>query len=181
MRNCFIEEAIEASSFTFVFVHFFGFLRGTNHLVQELRIDGKLVHEVGGLSRVSQQTLAPFFRLIVFVFVSIISTFHSIHLRLQRFRLNASYQLADELHLSASSLTFFTWNGSINLEGIKQIVLRKYDFLKLLFRDRCKFFPECLKRQHFSFFCTFGQGLVRICVGRFIVVMGAFVSHVHTV
>ena len=72
MRDRFIQEAIEASSFTFVFIDFSGFLRGTNLLIQELRIDGKLVHEVGGLFRVSQQALAPLFCLIVFAFVSII-------------------------------------------------------------------------------------------------------------
>ena len=181
MRDRFIQEAIEASSFTFVPIRFYGFLRGTNLLMQELRIDGKLVHEVGDLFRVSQQALAPLFCLIVFAFVSIISTFHSIYLCLKRLWLNAPHQLADELHLSASSLALFGWNGSITLEGIKQVFLRKYDFLKLLFRKRGDFLAECLKCQHFSFFCTFGRNLAGVFIGRFVVVMGAFITHVHSV
>ncbi len=181
MLDRFIEKAIEDSSFTFIFIQFFGFLRGTNRLIQELSIDVKLVHEVRGLFWVSQQALAPLVRLIVFTFVSIISTFYSIHLRLQRFWLNAPHQLADELQLSTSSLTLFGWNGSINLEGIKQIVLRKYDFLKLLFRKRGEFMSECLKCQHFSFFCTFGRNLAVVFVDRFLIVMGVFVTHVRTV
>ena len=181
MRDRFIQEAIEASSFTFVPVRFYGFLRGTNLLMQELRIDGKLVHEVGDLFRVSQQALAPLFCLIVFGFVTIVSAFQSIHLFLKRLRLNAPHQLADELHLSASSLALFGWNGSITLEGIKQVFLRKYDFLKLLFRKRGDFLAECLKCQHFSFFCTFGRNLAGVFIGRFVVVMGAFITHVHSV
>ena len=181
MPDRFIQKAIEASSFTFILIHFFGFPRGTNSLIQELRIDGKLVHEVGGLVRVSQQALAPLFRLIAFMFVSIISTFHSIHLCLQRLWLNAPHQLADELHLSASSLALFGWNGSITLEGIKQVFLKKCDFLKLLFRKRGEFLAECLKCQHFSFFCTFGRNLAGVFIGRFVVVMGVFITHVRSV
>ena len=40
MRDRFVQEAVEASCFTFVFTQFFGFLRGPNHLIQLLRIGG---------------------------------------------------------------------------------------------------------------------------------------------
>ena len=181
MRDRFVQETVEASCFAFVFIQFFGFLRGPNHLIQLLRIGRKLINEVSGLLRVNQQAFAPLFRLMMFAFVTIIWVFQSIQLFLYRAWFNAPHQLTDELHLSASGLTPFGRDRSINLEGIKQIILREFDFLKLPFRERCQFVSECLECQHVSFFCTFGRNLARVFVDRFVIVMGAFVVHVFKV
>ena len=181
MRDRFVQEAVETSRFTFVFAQFLGFLRGPNHLIQLLRIGRKLINEVSGSLRVNQQACAPLFRLVMFAFVSIICVFQSIQLFLYRPWLNAPHQLTDELHLSASGLTPFDRDRSINLEGIKQIILREFDFLKLLFRERCQLASECLECQHVSFFCTFGRNLARVFFGWFVIVMGAFVVHVFEV
>lgn len=181
MRDRFVQEAVEASCFTLVFTQFFGFLRGPNHLIQLLRIGGKLINEASSLLRINQQAFAPLFRLVMFAFVGIICMFQSIQLFSYRLRLNTPHQLTDKLHLSSSCLTPFGWDGSINLKRIKQFVLSELDFLKLLIRECRQFLSECLKCQHISFFGTFGWNLAGVCVDRFVIVMGAFVVHVFKV
>ena len=154
MRDRFVQEAVEASCFTFVFAQFFGFLRGPNHLIQLLRIGRKLINEASSLLRINQQAFAPLFRLVMFAFVSIICMFQSIQLFSHRLWLNAPHQLTDKLHLSSSGLTPFGRDGSINLKRIKQFVLSEFDFLKLLIRVlpvlvRVLEVPTCLVFLHF--------------------------------
>ena len=178
MRDRSEEEAIESPGFTSIFAHFFSFFCCPNHLIQSLRIGTKLIQEYGGLFRVSQQAFAPFLRLMVCLVVSLTKISYGIQLCLQGLWLDATHQFADKLHLSAPGLMLLGRDRSINPKGITQIALREFDFLKLVFRESRQFLSECLKRRHFSFFCTFGRNLVGVIVDRFVIVRGAFIIHV---
>ena len=111
----------------------------------------------------------------------VVSGFHRVQLRLKRVGLNAAHYFTDELHLPTARFMPLFWNTSVEFKCLTQCIFGKLNFLKLLLRQVCKFLAERLKRQHFTFFCTFRPYLWAFIVDQFIILKGAFVIHVREV
>lgn len=175
------ERAIQTTCLTFVFVQFACLFGCANQLVQSLRIGGEFVQKIGCLFRIIQQAVTPLFGLMMLTLLLVGSGFHCVQLRLKRFRLNAAHHFTNKLHLPTARFMLFFWDTSVEFERLAQRIFGKLNFLKLLFRQGRKFLAERLKRQHFTFFCTFRRRLQAFIVDQFIILKGAFVIHVREV
>ena len=100
---------------------------------------------------------------------------------MKRVGLNTAHHFTDKLHLPTAGFMLFFWNTSVEFKRLTQRIFGKLNFLKLLFRQGRKFLAECLKRQHFTFFCTFRRRLQAFIVDQFIILKGAFVIHAREV
>ena len=176
-----IERAIQPTCLTFVFVQFSCLFGCANQLIQSLRIGGEFIQKIGCLFRIIQQAVTPLFGLMMLTLLFVGSCFYCVQLRLKRVLLNTAHHFTDKLHLPTAGFMLFFWNTSVEFERLAQRIFVKLNFLKLLFRQGRKFLAECLKRQHFTFFCTFRPRLQAFIVDQFIILKGAFVIHVREV
>ena len=176
-----MERAIQTTCLTFVFVQFSSLFGCANQLVQSLCIGGKFVQKIGYLFRIIQQAVTPLFGLMMLTLLFVGNCFHCFQLRLKRVGPNTAHHFANKLHLPTACFTPFVRNTSVEFKRLAQRIFGKLNFLKLLFRQSRKFLAECLKRQHFTFLCTFRQRLPAFIVDQFVILKGAFVIHVRAV
>ena len=175
------EREIQTARLTSVFVQFSCLFGRANQPIQSLRIGGKLIQKIGCLFRIIQQAVTPLFGLAMLTLFFIVSGFHRVQLHLKRVGLNTAHYFTDKLHLPTARFMLFLWNTSVKFKRLAQCVLGKLNFLKLLRRQGCEFLAERLKRQHFTFFCTFRRHLEAFIVDQFIILRGASVIHVREV
>ena len=181
MGNRLIERAVQTARFAFVFIQFACFFRGANQLVQSLGIGRVVIQKVSRFFGILEQAISPLFGLMMLPLLLVVGIFHRFQLCLKRVRFDAAHHFANKLHLTPARLVLFIRNGSVKFQGFAQFVFREHNFFKLLVRQRSELLAERLKRQHFTFFCTFRRSLKELVVDQFVILKGAFVIHVREV
>ena len=181
MGDSLIECAIQTTCLTFVFVQVLRLFGCANQLVESLYIGGKFIQKIGSLFRIIQQAVTPLFGLMMLTLSFVVSGFHRVQLPSKQVGLNTAHNFSDKLHLPTARFMLLLWNTSVELKRRAQCIFGKLDFLKLLLRQSSKLLAERLKRQHFTFFCTFRRRLPAFIVDQFIGLKGAFVTHVRAV
>ena len=181
MGDGFIKHAIQTARLAFIFIQFSRFSGRSNQLVEPLRIGLKRIQKGSRVFGFLKQSITPLLGLVMFPLFGVIGVLHRIQLRLQTLRCHTAHDFTDKLHLPTARFMLFFWNTSVEFKRLAQRIFGKLNFLKLLFRQGRKFLAERLKRQHFTFFCTFRRRLQAFIVDQFIILKGAFVIHVREV
>lgn len=181
MGNCLIKRTVQTARFALIFIQFARFSRSPNQLIESLRIGCEHIQKFSRLFGITQQAITPLFRLMMFPFVFTGRVCHGIQLRLQRIGFNAPHHFADKLHLTAASLMLFVRNGSVELKSLAKLVIRKFNLCELSIRQSGKRLTDRLQGQHFTFFCTLRRRFNEVFVDQFVILNGAFVSHVRQV
>ena len=177
MSNRVVQFAIECPKFTTICVLRFGFNRGTNQLIQLLTLPLVLAQKFSQCLRISQQSLAPLFRLVMMPFFIGVHALHGIELCLQSIGWRQPHAFADELQLPPPRFVLLGRHGAIEGDRLRQGFIGKLDTLKLFVGKRCKALTQGLQRGHFAFDGTFRGALERLFRIDIVFFKGASVCH----
>ena len=178
MGDGFIKHAIQTARLAFIFIQFSRFSGRSDQLVEPLRIGLKRIQKGSRVFGFLEQSITPLLGLVMVPLLGVIGVLHRIQLRLQTLRFDAAHDFTDKLHLSTSGFMLFIRNGTVGFKRLTQLVFREFNLSKLLVRQRGQRLAERLKRQHFTFFCTFRRLSVELFVDLIVILKGAFVIHV---
>ena len=181
MGDGFIKHAIQTARLAFIFIQFSCFSSRSDQLVEPLRVGLKRIQKCSRIFGFLKQSITPFLGLVMLPLFRIIGVLKRIQLRLQTLRFDASHDFTDKLHLATSGFMLFIGNIAVGFKRLTQLVFREFNLSKLLVRQRGQRLAERLKRQHFTFFCTFRRLSVELFVDQIVILKGAFVIHVREV
>lgn len=181
MGDGFIKHAIQTARLAFIFIQFSRFSGRSDQLVEPLCIGLKRIQKGRRVFGFLKQSITPLLGLVMFRLFGVIGVLHRIQLRLQTFRFDAAHDFTDKLHLSALSFILFAWNITVGLKRLPQLFFLEFNFSELLVGQSSQRLAERLKRQHFTFFCTFRRLSVELFVDQIVILKGAFVIHVRKV
>ncbi len=181
MGDGFIKHAIQTARLAFIFIQFSCFSSRSDQLVEPLRVGLKRIQKCSRIFGLLKQSITPLFGLVMLPLFRIIGVLKRIQLRLQTLRFDASHDFTDKLHLATSGFMLFIGNIAVGFKRLTQLVFREFNLSKLLVRQRGQRLAERLKRQHFTFFCTFRRLSVELFVDQIVILKGAFVIHVREV
>ena len=181
MGDGFIKHAIQTARLAFISIQFSCFSSRSDQLVEPLRVGLKRIQKCSRIFGLLKQSITPLFGLVMLPLFRIIGVLKRIQLRLQTLRFDASHDFTDKLHLTTSGFMLFIGNIAVGFKRLTQLVFREFNLSKLLVRQRGQRLAERLKRQHFTFFCTFRRLSVELFVDQIVILKGAFVIHVREV
>ena len=181
MGDGFIKHAIQTARLAFIFIQFSCFSSRSDQLVEPLRVGLKRIQKCSRIFGFLKQSITPLLGLVMLPLFRIIGVLKRIQLRLQTLRFDASHDFTDKLHLATSGFMLFIGNITVGFKRLTQLIFREFNLSKLLVRQRGQRLAERLKRQHFTFFCTFRRLSVELFVDQIVILKGAFVIHVREV